>query len=123
MAQILVIKRDGGLGGIIARLFAGRHVVAEATNWSAAMALVAAGARFDAIVWDPPNERAAHDDSSEVDAEQARRTIVLAAGPYPDARVDRPYRYVAKPFSLDQLRDAITATLAVASPGNAATDA
>ncbi len=67
MAQILVIERDGGLGGIIARLFAGRHVVAEATNWSAAIALVAAGGRFDAIVWDVPNGRIPYDDLRTVD--------------------------------------------------------
>ncbi len=87
------------------------------------MALVAAGARFDAIVWDVPNGRTPHDDLPDVDLEQARRMVVLAADPDPDAMVDRPYRYVAKPFSLGQLRDAIVAILAVESPGNAATDA
>lgn len=122
VAQILVIEREERLGGIIVRLFAGRHVVTEATNWSAAMGLVAAGARFDAIVCDVPDGRAVQDDLPEVDVEHARRVIVLAVDPHPDAMADRLYRYVAKPFSLDQLRDAIAAMLAAASPDNAATE-
>ena len=86
------------------------------------MVLVASGARFDAIVFDVPDGKAPHDGLPEVDVEQARRMIVVAAHPYPDTMADRPYRYVGKPFRLGQLRDAIAAMLAAASSDNAATD-
>jgi CheY-like chemotaxis protein len=111
-------EREEDLGGIILRLFAGGAAVTEVTDWRAAVAQIAAGERFDAIVCDVPNGEALYNDVSGVDMEQARRMIFLAEV-HPNAIVDGRDWYLAKPFRLGQLHDAIAATLALAPPGEA----
>jgi hypothetical protein len=80
------------------------------------VAQIAAGARFDAIVCDVPNDKSLHDDVSKIDPAQARKMIFLGADAPPDAIADR--RRLAKPFTLDQLHDAIATVLAQAPGGD-----
>jgi hypothetical protein len=105
-----------GLAGIVQRLFA-THQVSVVADASSALVDVASGARFDAIVCDVADGPALHDAMVKVDADQARKMLILEAIAAPSVVEGRPYRFLAKPFRLDPLREAIAALLTPA-PGS-----
>lgn len=110
MARILVIERETGLGGVVQRLHR-THRVSTVTDTESALALLAAGERFDAVVCDIQDWRVLHDSIAQVDADQAQRMLVLDPVGSPNAVIDQSFVWLTKPFTLDQLHVAITAIL------------
>jgi CheY-like chemotaxis protein len=116
-AKVLVIDDDPGVRRSVERAIAAQCDVSAAADGRAALDLVRAGARYDAILCDlmmpDMNGVEVHAALAREAPDQARRFAILTGGAYSpraEALLDAcPCPVVEKPFSRDALLACVTA--------------
>ncbi len=105
MQQILVVQAGAGLAGIVGRMFSRTHAVVAVADGSTALAKIAEGASFEAIVCDAPDGTALHAELLKVDKDQAGRVLFLTSlGTISDGSLRHLFE---RPSTVDALCEAI----------------